>query len=236
MGPRPAREPGSNREARTGGRVRASVAAAALGAALVSLLAGCSTSVDYVGTTSQGVFFKVPNTWKVFGAPTLKRLGLGVNAAANSQAAASGTSYTLYTSLAASSRRLLTKTSLNLFGSVPWALANVISFGPSDQAGMSLAGLNDLLFPLDQWQQGGLTVQQIGSTTLIVRGALRGSRSAFQAQTPSGSLAFEQVAFINSPTNKAWDLAVGCSVPCFQAHRRVISDIVKSFTVTGRRS
>jgi hypothetical protein len=208
-------------------------AAAALGAGLASLLAGCSTSVNYVGTSSRGVFFKVPKTWDVFDATVLKTLGLAVNAAANTQAAGSGTSYTVYTSLAASSRRVVVKGSLNLFGANPWALANVVSFGPSDQSSMSLEGLNDLLFPLDTWQQDGLSVQQIGSTTLLVKGALRGSRVAFEAETPSGVLAFEQVAYINSPTDKAWDLAVGCSMNCFLAHRRVIDGIVKSFTVTA---
>ena len=147
----------------------------ALGVALTSLVAGCSTSAEYIGTTSQGVFFKVPNTWRVFDKATLQRLGLAVNAAANRHAAASGSSYTVYTGLAGASRRLLTKTSLNLYGAVPWALANAVSFGPSDQASMSLAGLQDLLFPLSQWQQGGLTVQQIGSTAVIVQGALRGA-------------------------------------------------------------
>jgi hypothetical protein len=142
----------------------------------------------------------------------------------------------VYTSLVASSRRVVVKGSLNLFGANPWALANVVSFGPSDQASMSLAGLNDLLFPLDTWQQDGLTVQQIGSTRLLVKGDLRGSRVAFQAQTPSGVLAFEQVAYINSPTDKAWDLAVGCSLTCFQAHRRVIDGIVASFIITARGS
>jgi len=191
-------------------------------------LAGCSTSANYVGTTSQGVFFKVPKSWDVFDAEALKRLGLAVDAAANS--------YTVYTSLAASSHRVIVKGSLDLFGANPWALANVVSFGASDQASMSLEGLNDLLFPLDTWQQDGLSVQPIGSTTLLVKGSLRGSRVAFEAETPSGLLAFEQVAYINSPTDKAWDLAVGCSIACFQAHRRVIDGIVKSFTVTARGS
>jgi hypothetical protein len=209
---------------------------AVLGLVLASCLAGCSTSVNYVGTTTQGLFFKVPKNWDVFDAEALKRLGLAVDAAANSQAAASGSSYTVYTSLAASSRRVVVKGTLNLFGAHPWALANVVSFGPSDQSSMSLEGLNDLLFPLDTWQQDGLSIQQIGSTKLLVKGDLRGSRVAFEADTPSGALAFEQVAFINSPTDKAWDLAVGCSMACFQAHRRVIDGIVKSFTVTARGS
>jgi hypothetical protein len=204
------------------------------GAALALVLAGCSTSVDYVGTVSQGVFFKVPNTWDVFDAATLARLGLAVDVAANTRAVASGTSYPVYVSLAAADRRMIGSSGPNFFGAEPWALANVVSFGASDQASMSLSGLNDLLFPLDQWQQDGLSVQQIGTTTLIVRGALRGSRVAFQAQTPSGSLAFEQAALVNSPTDKAWVLAVGCSLACFQAHRRVLDRIVESFTVTGR--
>ena len=46
------------------------------------MLAGCSTSVNYVGTSRQGVFFKVPKTWDVFDATALKNLGLAVNAAA----------------------------------------------------------------------------------------------------------------------------------------------------------
>ncbi len=212
------------------------MAAAGLGVALASALTGCSTSVNYVGTTSHGLFFKVPKNWDVFDAAALKRLGLAVNAAANTQAAASGTSYMVYASLAASSRRVIVKDNLNLFGGNPWALANVVSFGPSDQASMSLSGLNDLLFPLDTWAQDGLTVQQIGSTRMLLKGALRGSRVAFEAQTPSGVLAFEQVAYINSPTDKAWDLAVGCSLTCFRAHRRVIDGIVQSFTVTARGS
>ena len=39
---------------------------------------------------------------------------------------------------------------------------------------------------------------------------------------------------MNSPTNKVWVLAVGCSPSCFQAHRSTIDKIVKSFTVTGQ--
>ena len=230
----PDRGPGSTREARWRGRARATVAAAALSAILAWLLAGCSTSVDYVGTASQGVFFKVPNSWDVFDGATLKRLGLAVAATANAQAAASGTSYPVYVIMAAAGRGVIVKGSPNFFGPQPWALANVVSFGASDQVGMSLVGLNDLLFPIDQWQQDGLSVRQIGNTMLIVRGALRGSRVTFEAQTPSGTLGFEQVALINSPTNKAWDLAVGCSLACFQAHRRVLDGIVKSFTVTAR--
>ena len=144
--------------------------AAVLVLVLASCLAGCSTSVNYVGTSTQGVFFKVPKNWDVFDAEALKRLGLAVDAAANSQAAASGSSYTVYTSLAALSRRVVVKGTLDLFGADPWALANVVSFGPSDQSSMSLEGLNDLLFPLDTWQSDGLSIQQIGSTKLLVKG------------------------------------------------------------------
>ena len=47
-------------------------------------------------------------------------------------------------------------------------------------------------------------------------------------------MSFEQVTFLNSPTNEVWLLAVGCSSSCFQAHKSTIDGIIKSFTVTGQ--
>jgi len=159
---------------------------------------------------------------------------MAVDPAANSQAAASGSTYTQYVALAGASGHFLAASGPDFFGPYPWALANVVSLGSSDQASLSLQGLNDLLFPVDTWQQDGISVQQLGTTTLLVRGALRGSQVAFEAQTPSGPIAFEQVALIDSPTNQAWDLAVGCSVTCFKAHQAVLAGIVHSFTVTAK--
>ena len=69
--------------------------------------------------------------------------------------------------------------------------------------------------PSRHLEPGRAAVQQIGSTTLLREGRSAGQPSGLRSQTPSGVLAFEQVAYINSPTDKAWDLAVGCSLTCF---------------------
>ena len=100
---------------------------------------------------------------------------------------------------------------------------------------ISLSSLNDLVLPIDTLAQQG-DAQQLAATKFLVKGDLRGSRVAYEAKSQTGSVAFEQVALMNSPTNEVWVLAVGCSPGCFQAHKATIDKIVSSFTVTGQES
>jgi hypothetical protein len=74
----------------------------------------------------------------------------------------------------------------------------------------------------------------LAPTKELVTGDLRGTRIAYEAKSQSGSVAFEQAALMNSPTNEVWVLAVGCSPSCFHAHRSTIDKIVDSFTVTDQ--
>ena len=49
----------------------------AAGAALLAVLASaCATSTAYVSSSSQGMFFKIPNGWHTYSQSTLKRDGL----------------------------------------------------------------------------------------------------------------------------------------------------------------
>lgn len=206
-------------------------AAAFIGGALVvGLLSGCSPSATYLGSTSQGLYLKVPTKWTVFNSATLQRLGL-VNPNANALSAAEGATYPAFVTLSSANRRLVSK---NLAGPYPWAMAAAFSVGSQDQASLSLQGLEDVIFNVDQAEQAGQPVAALSPTKTIVRGALRGTQVSFELATPNGPLDFEQVALLNSPTNKLWLLVTGCSPACFNAHRHVLDDIVRSFTVTGQ--
>jgi hypothetical protein len=216
------------------GRSFAAAGLIAFGALLAVLASSCSTSATYAGSSAQGVFFKLPRSWTVYNHTTLQNMGL-VNPTQTSQAQASGNSYQLFVSFASTNPHLESHGGPDLSGKFPWAYNFVESLSGSDAESISLSSLSDLVLPVSTLtQQGG--AEQLAPTKIVVKGDLRGSRIAYEAKSSNGSVAYEQVALINSPTNEVWVLAVGCSPSCFHAHKATIDKIVGSFTVTGQAS
>lgn len=223
---------------RPGGRGRgrgfSAAGLVATGLLLACLLSSCSTSVTYAGSSSQDVFFKLPHSWKVYNQSALQQMGM-VNSTANSQQQAQGNSYQLFVSFASPNLHLDVHGVPDLAGRIPWAYNIVESLGGSDAESISLSSLQDLVIPVDTLAQQG-AASQLSAPKYIVDGALRGTRTSFEAKSPGGSVSFEQVALLNSPTNEVWVLAVGCAPTCFAAHKSVIDGIVNSFTVTNQGS
>jgi hypothetical protein len=227
VNPTRARVPGIRRAGRSGYRV----ALMTVAAVIVGLLSGCSTSVTYVGSSAQDVFFKVPKTWDVFNTATLDRLGLGPTAA--NEAAAQGQYTPVFVSAASASANLGPQ---GLYGPHPWAWAMVITLGSQLQATFTLGQLQDLFFPVDSEQSSGVAVDTVSAPSVIVNGPLRGSRADFEMSGLLGSVAWEQVAWLNSATDKVWAISAGCSSGCFTANRSTLDGIVNSFIVTHRGS
>jgi hypothetical protein len=227
-----ARVTGKYRGARRGGGAVLSMVG--FGALLAVLLSSCSTSVTYAGSSSQDVFFKLPRTWTVYNQTTLQDMGL-VNPTQTSQAEAEGDSYQLFVSFASPNPHLGTHGAPDLSGQSPWAYNFVESLGGSDQESISLGSLQDMVLPVDTLSQQGDAVQ-LAPTKLLVNGDLRGTRVSYEAKSQNGSVAFEQVALMNSSTNEVWVLAAGCSPACFHAQKTTIDKIIDSFTVTDQGS
>jgi len=202
------------------GRGRIAAAMVGFGLLLTGLLSGCTTSVTYVGSSTQGMYFKIPNTWKVFNQSTLQENGW-IDPAASNQAALAGQSHPVYETVAGANPKVARSVDTQS-GPYPWAMAQVVALDGEDQANTSLAALADENYPIDQLNQDGDRVQQLSPTRFLVDGALRGSRVAYQiASQQTGAISFEQVAFLNSATDKVWLLDVGCSPTCFRDHHRV---------------
>jgi len=215
------------------GRGYNAAALVAFGVLLAWLLSGCTTTVTYVGSSTQDLYFKIPNTWEVFSRATLQENGW-VDPAASTQAALAGQSHPVFETVAGANRKVASSVDTQS-GPYPWAMAQVVALDGGDQANTSLAALADENYPIDQLNQDGDRVQQLSPTKLLVDGALRGSRVAYQIDSPqTGAISFEQVAYVNSATDKVWLLDVGCSPACFQAHRAMFDSIVSSFIVTGQ--
>ncbi len=217
----------SDRRGRRPGRHGATVLmAAGLGAAA---LAGCSTSVTYLGSSGQGLYFDVPAGWHVATPQDLSRFQL-YGAQQVAQAQASGQSYPVYTSLS-SAAPMRALGGGRLTGPYPWALAQVYVLGPQDQATLSLQAMQDRIFNIDNLRQAGASVTQLSPTAVVVRGGLRGTLVSDAVVSSTASLAFEQVSLTNPATDKLWVLVAGCSLGCFHAHSSEIYHIVTSFTV-----
>jgi hypothetical protein len=212
----------------SGGR-RSVAFLAVLAAAIAPLTAACAPSATYLGSSSLGLYFKVPPTWQAFGTPLMKRLGLPSTSGA-SAAQAQGASYFAYTSLASDNARL---GSSGLTGNIPWAMGIVQDLGSKDQDDLSLQSLEDQIFNPDGISQQGGQVTQLAPIDVIVKGALRGTRVAYDISSQDGSLDFEQVSLTNTPTSRVWALLVGCSPSCFRREKPVLARIIASFTVTA---
>jgi hypothetical protein len=158
----------------------------------------------------------------------MKRLGLPSTSGA-SAAQAQGASYFVYVSLAGDNARLARN---GLTGDIPWAMGAVQDLGSQDQASLSLQSLEDEIFNPDGISQQGGDVTQLAPTEVIVKGALRGTRVAYEITSPDGSVAFEQMSLTNTPTSRVWALLAGCSPSCFSRHKPVLARIISSFRVT----
>ena len=198
-------------------------------AVLAGLLAGCSPSATYLGSAGQDFYFKVPKHWDTYSPTTLHNLGLPTTGQA-SQLQAQGASYPVYASLVSGVKSLGKQ---GISGPHPWAFGLVLNLGSQDQTGISLSSLQDEVFNVDGASQAGALVRPLFPSQVIVKGALRGTRVAYEIVAGSSSLAFEQEALVNSPTNKVWLLVAGCSPACFEAHRHLINSIIGTFTVTS---
>lgn len=117
----------------------------------------------------------------------------------------------------------------------PWATLFVEDLSASDQQSLTLGDLSDVPVPVDSLSEEGVPVQQLQQGQLLVRGALRGTKTVYEVGAgSSGAIDFVQDAWVNSATNRLWALTVGCSPTCYQAHGSLINSVVETFYVSDR--
>ncbi|HYA45709.1 MAG TPA: hypothetical protein VED59_08875 [Acidimicrobiales bacterium] len=118
----------------------------------------------------------------------------------------------------------------------PWLVAEVRALDGQEQQQLSLGGLSDVIVPVDTISSEGGNVQELVQPQLLVFGALHGTRVAYsiEDQRSGAYVAFEQAAVVNSPTDKLWVLAAGCSNTCFQTHKSAIDRVMNSWTVRDK--
>jgi hypothetical protein len=195
------------------------------GAALLALLASaCATSTAYVSSSSQGMFFKIPNGWRTYSQTSLKQDGLVSNA--------------LPYLIAFDANPKPDVSHLLDSSSYPWGLAEVGAVSSTDRLNFSLDSLLNTIIPVDQLSgSSGDSVSELSPSRVITRGSMRGVQVSLQV-TISGKppLSYEQISLVNTATTKTWLLMVGCSPQCFAQHRSAIDRVLNSWIVKARQS
>jgi hypothetical protein len=205
-------------------RLRAPLAVAAAALALALVASACMTSTAYVSSSSQGMYFKIPNGWHTYSQTNLKRQGL----------------------ISASLPYLMAfdadpKPDVNHLldsATYPWGLAEVDGISTTDRLNFSLDSLLNTIVPVDQLQgSSGNSVSQLTPSKVITRGTLRGVQVSLKV-TISGRapLSYTQISLVNTPTTKTWVLILGCSPQCFAQHRGDIDRVINSWIVKARQT
>ena len=193
-------------------------------AAVALVTSACMTNTAYVSSSSQGMYFKIPNGWHTYSQTNLKREGL--------------ISASLPYLMAFDANPKPDVGHLLDSASYPWGLAEVDAISTTDRLNFSLDSLLNKVIPVDQLQGGtGDSVAELSPSRVITRGTLRGVQVSLRV-TASGRapLSYEQISLVNTATTKTWVLILGCSPQCFAQHRGDIDRVVNSWIVKARQS
>lgn len=210
--------------------VAARLVAAAVAGAI--LLAACgSPSYQYVKSTADQTFVRVPRGWQLFDEDELldssvvsaerrkefKQVSWSVGFDARPEPAAD------------------TILSPSQF---PTGLVQVRTLSPLQRDSFSLAQLRSLLLPYDplspEAQQDG-QVEVLSAREVQRRGGLHGSELLLNLTTPQGEVVkWRQVALVDAKVSKVHVLAVSCDVACYDRNESVIDGIVQSWKVEDR--
>jgi hypothetical protein len=198
------------------------VAAAALALALVA--SACMTNNAYVSSSSQGMYFKIPNGWHTYSQTNLKRQGL--------------ISTSLPYLIAFDSDPKPDVGHLLDSAAHPWGLAEVDAVSATDRLNFSLDSLLNTIIPVDQLQgSSGNSVSELSPSRVITRGTLRGVEVSLKVSISGRApLSYEQISLVNTPTTKTWVLILGCSPQCFAQHRGDINRVVNSWIVKVKQA
>jgi hypothetical protein len=194
-------------------------------AGAIALLAGaCTTGSAYVSSNSQGMYFKIPHTWRTYSQTSLKHDGL-VTTSLPFLVAFDGDPKPDVIHVLDSS-------------SYPWGLAEVAGISGTDRINFSLDSLLNTVIPVDQLQNASSnSVSELSPSKVITRGTLRGVQVALRVNI-SGKppLSYEQISLVNTATTKTWVLLLGCSPQCFAQHRGDINRVVNSWIVKAKQA
>lgn len=203
---------------------------------LVSLSSCGAPSKIYSKNTQLGVYFTVPSGWYKITAEDIRSYELESADAATKNKA----DLVLWQEAFSESKKTSARNLLQL--EAPLALtafARVRALTLDESDAMSYNGLRNLILPVTDLAIGESTVVdefELLDEQEIITDSGRGLRTIYSF-TPKGgeNETVDQTALLANDRRSIYFFLVRCTTECFNESQAVVDEIVKSFTVKGRR-
>jgi hypothetical protein len=191
------------------------------------LLTGClAGNYQYVKSSSDRTYFKVPKEWKLFDENAL--LAGAKRELSNEEFDALKTSRWMVAFDGSPTPAL--RHVQNLARAHPTGQAWVRQLSSDESDTISTQSLRNIAVDVDQaLQQNAAQMTQYEPVNRD--GGFRGIRMTVRFALESGSVTMNQVALLNAAATKVYVLIVACSSTCYQTYRGQIEDVMDSWTV-----
>jgi hypothetical protein len=204
-----------------------------IGAGLVAVgfLAGCAGSgYDYVKSSSDRTYFKVPSKWTLYDEEDLVDRFNGDLTDAQREQLLDDTWRVAFDASPKPTLRHLLETNAKDPSGV--ALVRSLTFDDSDT--VSLAALRNYFFDVDTALEDG-TGEVVDYEDLQLDGGFRGSHLvANLTMTDGGVMTIDQTMLLDQATTKLYSLIVSCSSTCYERNSGDIKKVVESWTVRAK--
>ena len=203
---------------------------------LISLTSCGEPSKIYAKNGELGVYFTVPSGWHKIAQEDIRSYELeGANASAKSKADLVLWQEAYSQHSGTSAKNILQLQATNSLT----AFARVRALTIEESDAMSYNGLRNLILPVTDLISG--TSQVVGDFQLldekeVVTDKARGLETVFSFTPKDGeNETVHQTALLANDRSSIYFFLVRCTTECFDSSQEVVNNIVKSFTVKGRR-
>ncbi len=192
-------------------------------------LGGCAGSgYEYVKSSENNAYFKVPKEWKVFD----KEQILGASEEKLSRTEESNLRFvSIFDGDPNPSLEHELTTAKHPFG-----LVRVRELTLEERDTFSLSALRNEVVRIDDILENELgEVELVEQPRSILKPkGLAGTRLVYTVKGPDGSFTVDQTGLVDPGTHVVYFFIVGCEATCFSENRRLISEVADSWTIKER--
>lgn len=205
----------------------AKVWGAILVVAATTALSACSGSgYQYVKSSGDRTYFKVPSDWKLYDNDALLEARETDLSDAEIEERRANTWATVFDGHPAPALAHLA----NRSPQHPVGQAIVQKLSPEAADGVSLSSLRNLFFEIDK-KLDKETAEVLAYEPVERDGGFHGSRMVARITTNRGDVVVNQIVLLDQAISKVYALAVSCSTECYDEYESDIDTVVDSWTV-----
>jgi hypothetical protein len=196
-------------------------------------VAACSGSgYRYVKNSGVKTYFRVPDSWKLYNQDAIS----ADQGTALSPQQLARTKVTQWVVAFDGDPKPSIDHVLDEHSRYPMGFARVRALSTDERETVSLQKLRNEVFPLDELNALQNRVEPLKITDLVRPGGLHGTREVHNIKADNGLsyLTIDQTVLVDPQTRLLYAFVVGCEANCYLGHKKVIDDVVRSWTIKER--